>query len=143
MLDVGAGSDGVDVEVAAVSKVQRGRWEHRGAEEQAADSRDTGVKAEGVPDVDAGGGAEVVVAGDAVGFGIEGLLLDAGDDLLRLPGLAGEDVGVGCDEVGLVGHVEARLAPADELEEELVEARSGRVVSADALDQRRDNRRGS
>ena len=73
------------------------------------------IKAERIPHINAGGCAEVVVAGKAVGLGGEGLIGDARDYALGHPRRAGEDIRVGSDEVGLVLHVEAGLAPAAEL----------------------------
>src|SRR5208337_4651641 len=59
------------------------------------------------------------------------LVGDARDYLLGLPRRSGKDIRVWSDEVGLVLHVEARLAPAAKFGEELVKARDNLVISAD------------
>ena len=70
-VDVDAVSFAGDDEGAAVGEVNGRLGEHWRAKQESADAGDTGVKAKSVPDVNAGGRAEVVVPGNAAPYSIE------------------------------------------------------------------------
>src|SRR6187402_1989523 len=69
--DVDAVALPADDERAVAGESQRGLVEHGCAERESRDAGNGGVEADRVPNVDAGSGSEVVVAGNAVGCGLE------------------------------------------------------------------------